>query len=207
MHTLFCIKNDPVETVISGLANNTLKTVKCGQLKLDSESSKKIFSALKDCTSVQKLEFVGNYSHEAIDILANSIKVHRSLAEIYLGDNGLDDNDLIYLCNSLKENQSAVELLDINYNQKITDVGAHAIAELIKNSTRIKKIEIYYTNITDTGLRIILSALKENPKSPLLEICDPYVLQAGHLTQNKELTQEFIDVFSAKENHIFVNEI
>lgn len=204
MHTLFSVKNDPVQTIINRLTANdpTLKEVKCGQLSLDSASSREIFSALKYSTHVKTLEFLGNNSKGAIKFLAESIRAHQSLEEIYLGTNGLDDEEFFYLYDSLKENLSSVQLLDVNTNEGITDVSAHHIAELIEKSTHIKKMEISFTSITDMGLQEILNTLEKNPASPLLELCEPDILNFGLLTQNEELAQKLSDFFSKKQNSI-----
>lgn len=95
MFTLFSVKNDTVQTIVTRLTANdpSLEVVKCGQLRLDSESSREIFSALKYSTHVKKLEFLGNNSKGAIKFLGESIRRHQSLEEIYLGTNGLDDED------------------------------------------------------------------------------------------------------------------
>jgi Ran GTPase-activating protein (RanGAP) involved in mRNA processing and transport len=204
MHTLFSIKNDPVQSIIIRLTANdpTLQVVKCGQLSLDSASSREIFSALKYSTHVKKLEFLGNNSKGAIKFLAESIRAHQSLEEIYLGTNGLDDEEFFYLYDSLKANLSSVQLLDVNTNEGITDVSAHHIAELIEKSTHIKKMEISFTCITDKGLHEILNTLERNPASPLLELCEPDILNFGLLTQNEELAQKLSDLFSTKQNSI-----
>ncbi|CAM4508665.1 MAG: hypothetical protein LEGION0403_FIIPPAGN_00618 [Legionella sp.] len=202
MHTLFSVKNDTVQTIVTRLTANdpTLEVVKCGQLSLDSALSKEIFNALKYSTHVKKLEFLGNNSKGAIKFLAESIKTHQSLEEIYLGTNGLDDEEFFYLFDSLKENLSSVQLLDINCNEGITDVSAHHIAELITKYTPIKKMDISSTSITDEGLQEILNTLEQNPESSLLELCEPDILNLGYLAQNEELTQKLSAYFSTKQN-------
>ncbi|MGC1182613.1 hypothetical protein [Legionella sp.] len=207
MHTLFSVKNDPKQTIVNRLTVNdpTLQVVKCGQLSLDSASSGEIFSALKYSNHVKKLEFLGNNSKGAIKFLAESVRAHRSLEEIYLGTNGLDDEEFCYLLDSLKDNLSSVQLLDINSNEGITDVSAHHIAELIEKSTHIKKIDISYTSITDEGLQKILNTLEKNPGSSLLELCEPDILNLGFLTQNRELIQKLSDFFSTKHNSPSMN--
>ncbi|MFA5960013.1 MAG: hypothetical protein WC785_05805 [Tatlockia sp.] len=202
MHTLFSVKNNPVQAIITRLTANdpTLQVVKCGQLSLDFASSREIFSALQYSTHVKKLEFLGNNSKGAIKFLAESIRTHQSLEEIYLGTNGLDDDDFFYLCDSLKENLSSVQLLDVNSNEGITDVSAHYISELIEKSTHIKKMDISFTSITDEGIQEILTTLENNSESSLLELCEPDILSNGFLTQNEELTQKLSDFFSTKQN-------
>ncbi|MGC1182036.1 hypothetical protein [Legionella sp.] len=209
MHTLFSIKNDTVQTIVNRLTANdpTLDVVKCSQLGLDFASSREIFSALKHSTHVKKLEFLGNNSKGAIKFLAESIKNHQSLEEIYLGANDLDDEEFRHLFNSLKENSSSVRLLDVNSNDGITNVSAAYIAELIEKSIPIKRIDLTLTNITDEGFEKILNALEKNPESSLLELCEPFILNLGFLTPNEELIQKLNDFFSAKQNSMTMNMI
>ena len=202
MDNLFSVKNDSVSTIVTKLTKNdpSLTVVQCGQRGLDCASSQRIFSALKHSTHVKKLEFLGNHSKGAIKFLAESIKTHQSLEEIYLGTNGLDNAEFSHLVNVLKENQSSVQLLDVNSNKKITDLSAPHIAELIEKSTCIKKLDISYTGITDEGLQEILNTLEKNPESSLLELCEPDILNHGYLTQNEEFTQRLSHCFSTKKN-------
>ena len=200
MHNFFSSQNDDVHSIISRLNSNdpTFHKVECGQLGLDPETSRTIFAALKYNTHVKTIEFLGNNSKGAIKILADSIRCHQSLEEIYLGTNGLDDEEFYYLSESLKENWSSVQLLDINSNIGITDISASYIAELLEQSTHIQKIDLSFTNITDVGLQQIINALEKNHQSPLLELCDQDVFNHGYLTKNEDLIQKFNNFINAK---------
>lgn len=204
MHQFFSPTELAVQTIVTRLFANdpTLKTVECAQLHLDSIQSKAIFTALKHSTHVKRLEFLDNRPGEAIKDLAEVIKEHKSLEEVYLGANGLGDHELFYLTASLQENLSSVQLLDVNSNQGITDKGASYIAELLKNATHIIKMEISFTSITDVGLKDIVQALENNPESSLLELCEPDLLSHGFLTRDGELIQQFTELFDMKRKAI-----
>ena len=207
MHTLFSDTNKTVQTLVTRLINNdpTLEEINCTQLNLDCVSSEKIFNALKHNIHIKKLKFLGNNSKGAIKSLAESIRTHQSLEEIYLGTNGLNDEEFFYLAHALKDNLSSVQLLDINSNEEISDISASHIAELIEQSTHIKKMDISFTNITDQGLQEILNTLEKNPQSSLYELCEPELLYRGYLTNNEVLTQKLSDLFNQKKNHADMN--
>ncbi|MBA2652254.1 MAG: hypothetical protein H0U73_08310 [Tatlockia sp.] len=203
MYSFFNTTEGIVEGYVNRLVENdkTLETVDCSQLNLDSLFSKAIFTAIKQSNHLKILKFLGNKPGEAIRDLAESIKKHQSLQEIYLGTNGLNDQEFSYLTDVLIENQSTVQLLDINYNEGITDESVPNIVALIEKCTHLKKLEISSTKITDDGLKMILQALENNPQSPLLELCEPDILNFGFLTQDKELIKKFNDIFNSKQNN------
>ena len=186
-----------VQKIVKRLRANdpSLKIVDFRAENLDSEASREIFLALQYSTHVKELQFFGNCSTGAINDLAASIKNHKSLEKIDLVMNQLNDEDIHVLCESLQVNTS-VKLLDVRQNEAITDIGAHHIAELLKNSRYIKTIDIANTGIYYNGLKEICVALESNPLSSLVQItqCSLSVKMIA-TTMPDELKKRFDEVF------------
>ena len=194
-----------VDDIVTKLCRNdaSLDIVDFGQRNLDCEQSRQIFLALQHSTHVKQLKFLGNCSTGAIKDLAASIKNHPSLEKIYLGTNQLNDEDIHVLCESLQENTS-VKLLDVNSNTAITDMGAHRIAALLKESRSIERIEIVWTSIEDEGLDAICDALENNPGSSLVELTE---CPMSMITASDNLIGRFEKVFDAHKQALTAKSI
>lgn len=192
-----------LDTMLNQLQTNnpSLYDVNCSQWSLNAASSEAIFKALKNNTHVISLKFLGNQSSGLIQKLAESIEMHPSLRHIYLGTNGLTDEDFSHLKDSLRKNRSVVETLDISFN-RITDKSVKGIIDLIHCNTHIEKMDISFNSISNEGLKTILAALEEHPETPLVELCEADILNQGYLTQDSELIDNFNDFFSRQLNRI-----
>ena len=81
-----------------------------------------------------------------------------------------------------KANLDLLRYLNLD-NKDITDVGAIALANILKRNVRFSCLSLRYNKITNKGVITLANALKENEKNPLtdLELGDNNITNADAL--------------------------
>ena len=77
----------------------------------------------------------------------------------YMFTERITDQHLIVICETLKQYAIYIEDVDLSYNE-ITDVGAQALANLIRRSPRLVGLNLMGNKIKHKGAEFVADALK-----------------------------------------------
>ena len=133
--------------------------------------------------------------------IPETIKVHKTLQELDIGNNNISDDGAAAISNALKSNIS-LQILNMSSN-KITSEGAKFIAEAIKVNTKLHTLRLYQRNINDAVSfnMSVLTAVYHNNTLMTLEL--PHVYgDDGRLVRsevekiNKERTRQGISTIT-----------
>ncbi|CAK9188727.1 unnamed protein product [Sphagnum troendelagicum] len=103
---------------------------------------------------------------ESAEILAGIVRENTELNTLYLFNNGLGDHGLYYLVQALLF-RPPLKTLRVTKN-KITDVGAAHVAEVLANAPRtLTRLYLDQNQITDQGVKIIIQAYRQCSNSSL----------------------------------------
>jgi Ran GTPase-activating protein (RanGAP) involved in mRNA processing and transport len=131
------------------------------QLYQDLEGAKTISVALEKNHSLTSLDLTGNQVSEdegAITIaIAAFLEKSKSLTRLYLGYNGIEDEEVKTIMAALEKNHS---LTSLNLEQNaIHDEGAIAIATALKKNQSLTDLNLDYNQIGPNGVSIIIKSI------------------------------------------------
>ena len=95
---------------------------------------------------------------ESMHILANVSHGNRTLKELDLSHNRLDDRGTEILANVLALNNCGLKEIDLSSNN-ITDRGAHYLARMLRTNTKLERLILDNNEITDRGLNELIEAM------------------------------------------------
>lgn len=93
--------------------------------------------------------------------LAHAVRRNKTLQELYLSMNEIGDAGLIDLSRELKKWYHKLRMLHLTDNQ-ISNRGANALAECLKENCALKEIYLFRNHIDDEGAIALLEGLQEN---------------------------------------------
>ena len=106
---------------------------------------------------------------EDIKILTNAIKDSSSLKTLhFLGGTGLNSQTVKLLADAISENKSIEELL--LFCETIQDEGAIALASALEYNTTLKNLKLFLTGIQNPGVLALSKALGKNVTLTNLEL-------------------------------------
>lgn len=114
-------------------------------------------------------------------ILANVSHGNRTLKELDLSRNHLDDRGAEILANVLALNNCGLKEIDLSSNN-ITDRGAHYLARMLRTNTKLERLILDNNEITDRGLDELIEAIAHQGSR----------LQKLRIESNRSITQNGI---------------
>lgn len=97
---------------------------------------------------------------------------------IDLADGTYTDRDMEIVIEQVIRGNKCQEL--VLYRNNITKQGAFKLAEALKNNTSLKKLNLGYNNIGDTGVKYIVEALLQSNKTLVkLHLQSNYITEKG----------------------------
>jgi Ran GTPase-activating protein (RanGAP) involved in mRNA processing and transport len=142
--------------------------------KVNIDELTKFALALKDNNVVRKIDLSDNQiDDEQAKIVAEAISTNKSIRELYLNYNLLGNTGISVIAKAIITSHAIVNV-SFKGNYQIGYEGAQAIAELIKNSQSIRKLDVSYTSklddsgyletegIGNRGAVLIMQALEKN---------------------------------------------
>ena len=127
-------------------ANNSLEKLCLGGNRLGS-STVMIVNALKQITTLKELNLNGNQnrSEELAPALTSIISVNKSIENLLLSDNNLNDDGVIKIAQSLCKH-TKLKVINLRSNN-ITEKAAEALASIISSNARLEKLYLGYNTI------------------------------------------------------------
>mmetsp|Transcript_11065 Transcript_11065/g.12662 ORF Transcript_11065/g.12662 Transcript_11065/m.12662 type:complete len:785 (+) Transcript_11065:299-2653(+) len=117
-----------------------------------------------------------NLDNEAVDFLAEGLRHHKSLVQLFLGNNKNITN-CQELCDVLSSNTN-LEVLSFK-GCSIGDLGAHNLAEMLKNNEGLVQLDVSQNNIGNEGFSRLAKAI---PKT----YCFESIIVWGQDKKNKK---------------------
>lgn len=144
--------------------NITIKLLYINGVNFSPEVCKMIGHGLSKNTSIEKLHMCYNNSLriEGISILLTSLKINKTLQNLFFNDNSLKREGSKILSGYLKDNQILKELY-IEKND-IGDEGLFYIANSLKNNKCLEILNLSENHITAVGLKSLSSLLGQENK-------------------------------------------
>ncbi|GJY16753.1 leucine-rich repeat, ribonuclease inhibitor subtype protein [Tanacetum coccineum] len=149
---------------ISQIVNDSpmLEDFLCSSTRVGSEGGLALAEALGTCNNMKKLDIRDNmFGVEAGIALSQSIPVFVNLTEISLSYLHFEDEGTLALVNSLKNSESALEVLEMagnNYTYKVAPTLAACITS--KKST-LTKLILSENELKDEGAIVIANGIKD----------------------------------------------
>jgi len=157
----------------------------------DNPNMLQIGDALKNLSSIEELNLIGNKFDNSVGISTVEMLIAKEscLKRLNLADNNLGDDTAIALSKALRNNSTLTDLhlgwnfvsaigmisiidslyfnktlraLEINHNTRIGDPECRAVAELIKNCSTLKLLDVGGSNTDENGLITMINALEWN---------------------------------------------
>lgn len=169
------------EILINGMCKNEfMKSFIVGGNYLGKECCAAVSNLLKENRSLEILDLGGSdIDHEGARILAEGLLTNSgSLTTLDLGGNHIGNEGAKAFGEVLKRCHQNFNLLDLVSND-ITEIGAHHLAEAVKECENLGKLRLNSNKIGDTGALHFAAAIRNNPKTCLLELCDCDITMMG----------------------------
>jgi len=144
-------------------ANREASTLSLAYASISDEGITEVSKFVRDNPFVKYLDLRGNnIQAKGAMILANGIKINRSLRSLNLKWNavGRDPSGVQALCDVLKFNLTRGHV-DLR-NNRINNVGAKAIGEMLVANTKITHLDISWNDLGVDGGIALLDGLKHN---------------------------------------------
>ncbi|OZJ02447.1 hypothetical protein BZG36_04393 [Bifiguratus adelaidae] len=147
------------------LDNHTLRHVDLGFNRLHYEGVTNLSHALLGSTQLKSLRLdLNEVGYLGICQLSHALTINTALTHLNLTCNNLGDEGVAQFCQRLTT-RCSLESLDISGNncgQNGSSLGAKAIAELLKQSTTLRILNLDSNPLGDANVEIISKALAQN---------------------------------------------
>ena len=100
------------------------------------------------------------------NIISSQLSNNTTLKELMITDGSINDDGVITLAQSLKDNKSITRLY-LNYNPDVTSASAQSLAELLLHNNTLRALNLEDTNIDNNGvlpILVLVETLKTNKK-------------------------------------------
>ena len=116
-------------------SNKVVRRLHILNCKLDDEDLIAICKALKLNSLVNGIEFTGNViKTEGMKQLETLIRLKPTLKFLILKENKICSNDVIYLCNGIRSNNSITRLY--LWHNNLGDIGIKLLCEVLENNKK-----------------------------------------------------------------------
>ena len=143
----------------------TNKTIKTLQLWFSSLTGgiKQVSDRLVNNRTLEQLLLfnVTGITDEDMTHLSTTLARNTTLKELHLINCNITDNGFRYICQGLTKNQTLTKL-NIGDNHQITSVSTSTIANLIKTTTSLTRLDLYDTSLNDDDIKTICTSLNKN---------------------------------------------
>ena len=139
-----------------------------------------------------------NYRMEIVK-LANALSINKTLTEVNIKDNSINDFETISLAYALKTTSNIIKFFNLS-NNNIGDFGATQIAKILN---KLESINLSYNNIGDIGAIEIGKAMIPNIKLKFIHLNNNEIGDEG-ITQIKNALRRTttLQIFNIKNNRI-----
>ncbi|XP_067897770.1 protein NLRC3-like [Heterodontus francisci] len=133
----------------------------------------------RDC-KLQNVKLDGNnLTPKSCEQLAAVLKVNHSIIFLDLSDNNIQDKGVGLLCNALKDEQCALQILSVGGN-KLTPSCCEELASVLGSNKTLVELDLSNNRIGENGLRKLSEALKnENCKLQKLGLNSIFAFEFG----------------------------
>ncbi|KAF5188176.1 Ran gtpase-activating protein, partial [Thalictrum thalictroides] len=126
-----------------------LEDFRCSSTRVGSEGGITLAEALKNCTSLKRLDLTDNMFGVEVGVaLSQALSSHVGLVEAYLSYLNLEDEGAIALANAFKECTPSLEVLEMAGNN-MTAEAAPALASCIASKHLLKKLNLSENELKD----------------------------------------------------------
>lgn len=131
-------------------------------LSLTTSACKSLSEALIINNSIRTLNMHDNSEVGAKGSLwiSEALKLNKTLAHLYIGSCGVDDEGCTYLSEALKVNQ-ALKSLSLSSN-KFTNAGLTSLCNALKINTTLENLCLDNNNLQSNGCKLLVDLLKTN---------------------------------------------
>jgi len=116
--------------------------------------------------------------HGLLEITEKGTSKQLSLKELDLGDTQMGDEGVMQVAKLLEKNQG-LEILNLNGNKNITDVGWKRLGKAMKKNKTLHTLSLDFNKIGVEGIRELVEGLKNNFTLRTLEMEDAGITKAG----------------------------
>ncbi|XP_065919173.1 protein NLRC3-like [Dysidea avara] len=155
--------------------NSTLKEINLDWCLRNTTKVKVFAEAIKLNQTIEKLGISYNWLHDICAAMGDCLKSNNSLKELTMRGN--QSNGFKKLIEGIKVNKSLVKL-DIS-SIRISDVGAVAMGDCLKNNNTLKELNMIENNINSEGGKKLAEALKVNKSLEKLDISSNRISDDG----------------------------
>ena len=146
--------------------------------KLKAEFISAVESLLQQQASVVDLEYVVTTDQTEVSLLAQALRINKTLQSIDLSHNRLGDSNFFVIVEALKFNSTLMRL--IARNNKLTDTSAKILLELLENNPTLSEIDLEGNNAISEELeKAIENKLQENKVRTHGELINPAKTKFG----------------------------
>jgi Ran GTPase-activating protein (RanGAP) involved in mRNA processing and transport len=121
-------------------------------------------------------------SSQGVAMLASALDNNTTLEGLSLCNNGITDDDVFHLTQSLSNNKFKLNRLALTSNE-ITDKGVQYLAEMLKTNQILTQLWLGFNKITDYGLELLMNVLTSHNKT----------LHILSLSWNQSITDASVD--------------
>jgi Ran GTPase-activating protein (RanGAP) involved in mRNA processing and transport len=116
----------------------------------------------KQCTMLWL--FDNQITSQGVSMLASILYNNTTLEGLSLCNNGITDDDVLYLTRPLSDNKSKLNRLALTSNN-ITDEGAKYLVEMLKTNQTLTQLWLGFNKITDHGVQLFMNVLANHNKT------------------------------------------
>ncbi|XP_051885775.1 NACHT, LRR and PYD domains-containing protein 3-like isoform X2 [Pristis pectinata] len=153
-----------VEDLVSSVtANSSLTELGLGNNKLGDSGVKRLCAALRnpEC-KIQKLRLNNNnLTASCAEDLASALCTNRSLTQVDLGDNELEDSGVELISAALRKLDCKIQTLRLN-NNGLTASCAEIFAPALSTNRSLKELDLGHNKLGDSGMKRLTVALRDS---------------------------------------------
>ena len=172
--------------------------------EITSEGAKLIAEAIKVNKTLQELDIShNNISDDGAAAISDALKSNNLLQILNMSSNNINDKGAIKVAEAIQVNKTLQELYIRSNYIKLSDDGAAAFSDALKNNNSLQILCMLYNNITSEGAKLIAEAIKVNKTLQELDISNNDISDDGAAAISNALkTNNSLLILDMSYNHI-----